>query len=253
MDRIPPLVGELAPHDHERGDEHDDEQRRADRRGDDPRVGRGGRGPEVDAQRRRRRAADRRRRRARGRRLREREPVPVLLEPVHAVLLRVAPDRADDVGEDQVDHRVARPAVPDRQPVEADDPLEERQPREQQDDDQRQIPGEERREAAHSEQEVVERVPVVADLVAVAAGERDPEDEREVPEHEDPERRRRSRACAPRGGAGTRRDLPGRQAPDCGVELLMASAYPARAAAGGTAKHSSGPGGRPDAAKMQQE
>ena len=53
-------------------------------------------------------------------------------------------------------HRVPVPAVPDRQPVEADDPLEERQPREQEDLDQRQVAGEERRDAAEPEQDVVE-------------------------------------------------------------------------------------------------
>ena len=53
------------------------------------------------------------------------------------VLLGVAPDGADDVREGEVDDRVAGPAVPDRQPVEADRALEERDPREQEHDDQR--------------------------------------------------------------------------------------------------------------------
>ena len=107
--------------------------------------------------------------RARRVRLRQGEPVPVLAEPVRAVLLRVPPDREDDVREREIDDGVAVPAVPDREPVEADVALEERQPREQQHLDQREVAGEERRQAARAEQEVVEaREPVVGDAVAVA-------------------------------------------------------------------------------------
>ena len=58
------------------------------------------------------------------------------------------------MGEHQVDDRVAGPAVPDGQPVEADEPLEERQPGEQEHLDQRQVAGQERGEAAHPEQEL---------------------------------------------------------------------------------------------------
>ena len=46
------------------------------------------------------------------------------------------------MGEHEVEHRVAVPAVPDGEPVEPDETLEERQPREQEHLDQRQVAGE---------------------------------------------------------------------------------------------------------------
>ena len=87
------------------------------------------------------------------------------LEQRAAVLPRVAPDREDDVREHETDHRVAVPAVPDGEPVEPDEPLEERQPCEQEHLDQRQVAGEQRRQPPEADQRGVEAVPVVAEAV----------------------------------------------------------------------------------------
>ena len=112
-----------------------------------------------------------------------------------AVLLRVPPDREDDVREREIDDGVAVPAVPDREPVEADVALEERQAREEEHLDQGEVAGEERRQAAGAEQEVVEaREPVIGDAVAVSLAEQ-PEQPDESADHDGGDQRQRDRAA----------------------------------------------------------
>ncbi len=192
VDRVPPLVRELAAHDHDRGHDDSEQQGGPDRGGDHAGVGgcrrRGERTGEASA------AAG-----LGGARLGQRQPVPVLAEERVLVLPGVAPDREDDVRQDQADHRVAVPAVPDRQPVEADETLEERQPREQEHLDQRQVAGKERRQPPQADQGGVEVVPVVAEAVGAAAAP-DQEDPGGIADEEDHERE--PDPASPRGVRG---------------------------------------------------
>jgi hypothetical protein len=109
------LVAQAAPYDHDGGDDHRDEQeppdRRRDHRGTDP-------------------AAEHRRE---------------LLRQRDLVHQRVTPDGEDDVREHEVERRVGVPAVPDAEPIEADEPLEPGQPGEQEHLDQRRVGGEQPR------------------------------------------------------------------------------------------------------------
>ena len=170
--RVPPLVREPSADDDDRGDDDREQERGADRGGDDPRVGRGRGGG----------AAERR-----CTRLRQRQPVPVLAQERVAVLAGVTPDREDDVREHEPDHRVPVAAVPDREPVEADRALEERQPGEQQHLDQCHVAGEERRQPPEADQRSAEAVPVVAETVGAARGP-EPDDPHGIAQCEDTER-----------------------------------------------------------------
>ena len=113
---VPHLVAQPPPDDHDGCDDDGDQQPGPDRRGDHSRV---------DP------AAEHRR---------------DLLRQRHLVHQCVAPDGEDDVREDEVDAGMTVPAVPDAQPVEADEALEPGQPREQQDLEQRRVRGEEARD-----------------------------------------------------------------------------------------------------------
>ena len=95
----------------------------------------------------------------------------------------IAPDRQHDVREDQVEARVAVPAVPHGQAVEAEQPLHRRQAGEQQHLQQRRVgpeqpgdPGEARQELAGAE--------VVGDVAAVHP---EADHQGRVPGHERPQ------------------------------------------------------------------
>ena len=60
---------------------------------------------------------------------------------------RVAPDAEDDVGEHEIEAGVAVPAVPDGQAVEADEPLEPGDSREQDHLEEREVGAQQPREA----------------------------------------------------------------------------------------------------------
>ena len=169
--RVPPLVRQPPPHDHQRGDDDDDEQRRPDGGGDHPGI-----------------AAEQPRHFLRHR------------DPVHR---RVADRDQHDVGEDQVEHELAVAPVPHRQPVEADEPLEPRQPGEQQHLDEREVGAEEPGDPAQAGGEIAPRV----DGRDAAAAEPQPDDHGRVdPDHRPEERGEgdAARAAAPperqRGG-----------------------------------------------------
>ena len=126
--RVPELVGESPPHDHERAPADREEQERTDRRGDHA----GERSaphhcPELVAERAVRRH-------------------------------RVALDLQHDVDDHEVDAEVAVPAVPLRQAVEAGEPLEHRQPREQHDLHEREIRADETGEPGRPREQVGRRV-----------------------------------------------------------------------------------------------
>ena len=170
---VPPLVAQPPPHDDVRGADDGDEQAGADGGGDHPRV---------DA------AAEHRR---------------DLLADGELVHLRVAPDAEEHVRDDEVDRRVPVPAVPDGEPVEADEPLDERQAREQDHLDEREVGAEETRDAGDARQRLAggRRVEVAAvgpepdDAAGVAEDERPDEREPGGPVH-----------ARTRGGAGRSRD-----------------------------------------------
>jgi hypothetical protein len=92
---------EVTPDDHDRGHRNEHEQREADRRCDHSLQ-------EVVG-----------------------DQLPELVEEADVTVDRVAVDGEHGVGDDEREARVAVPAMPDGQPVEARDPSEEGQPREQ--------------------------------------------------------------------------------------------------------------------------
>jgi hypothetical protein len=77
-----------------------------------------------------------------------------LLRQRDLVHQRVAPGGEDDVREHEVERRVPVPAVPDAKPVEADEPLEPGQPREQEHPDQRRVGGEQTGDAGERGQQL---------------------------------------------------------------------------------------------------
>ena len=98
---------------------------------------------------------------------------------------------------------MAVPAMPERQAVETDKPLEEREAGKQENLDQRQVARKQRRDPPEAEQDIVEVVPVIADAVRPTPAP-DPEDSGAVPEHENPEgdRERGARTVAAAAPSG---------------------------------------------------
>ena len=154
VDGVPPLVAQAPAHDHERRHDDRDHQRGADRRRDHP-------GVEAVS-----------------------EHAGELLRQRQAVEQCVAVDREDDVSEDEVERRVAVPAMPRRQPVEAEQPLEHRQPREQHDLDQREVCPEQAGDAADAREQVGRRP-----RMGIAAVPPEPDDHGRVPRHDQPDER----------------------------------------------------------------
>ena len=154
MNGVPPFVRQPSPHDHDRRGDDCEQQRGADRRCDH--AG-------VDP------AAEHRREL-----LRERE----LVEQ------RVAPDAEHDVGEHEVDARVAVPAVPDAQTIEAGQPLQHRQPRQQDDLEEREIRRQQARDAGDARQDVAARA-----CGEIAAVHPEPDDRDRVSDQHRPDER----------------------------------------------------------------
>jgi hypothetical protein len=122
---------------------------------------------------------------------------------------RPAPDREDDVGQDEVETGVAVPAVPDGQPVEADERLEPGQSREQEDLEEREVGGEQARDPRDARQDVPGAVQV-GDVAAVVP---EPDDHGGVAEHDRPDERERrgppQRSRAEEGGSARPLDQEG--------------------------------------------
>ena len=176
--RIPGLVAQAAPDDHDGGDDHGDEQERPDGRRDHP-------GIDPTAEHRR-----------------------DLLRQRDLVHQRVAPDGEDDVREHEVKRRVAVPAVPDAEPVEADEPLQPGQPREQEHLDQRRVGGEQPGDAGERGQQLAGGE-VLGDVAAVHP---EVDDRGGVARENGPEKARGQRAA---GGAAALGDGERRRAPEC--------------------------------------
>jgi hypothetical protein len=151
---VPPLVTQPALHDHDRRHDDRDEQHRADGGGDHP---------GVDA------AAEHRRDL-----LGQREPVEQ----------RVAPDAEDDVREHEVETGVAVPAMPDGQPVEADEPLEHGGPREEDHLEEREVGAEQACQTGDAREALA-----AAAEREIAAVDPQPDDRGRIPEHDGPDGR----------------------------------------------------------------
>ena len=148
---VPPFVRQPAARDHERAQDDHHEQRGPDRRRDHARI-------DASSDHRRDLLADR--------------------QPVED---RIAPHREEHVREHEIEAGVPVPAVPDREPVEADRPLHPGDAREQHDLEQGGVRAEQPREARDAGEEIARPVDA-RDVAAV------------VPEPDDEERVRRDEA-----------------------------------------------------------
>ena len=152
MHEVPHLVRQPTLGDHERAEADDDQEDGADRRRDHARVGGGEQRLDLRW---------------------HRDPV----------IQRVADCCQDDVREDEVEAGFAVEAVPDGEPVEADEPLEPGQPREQQHLHERQVGAD---HAGHSA-DAVEDVAGAGGAAQAAGSDPEPDAPGAVAENDEPQ------------------------------------------------------------------
>ena len=129
--------------------------------------------------------------------------VEISLGSENLVEQRVAPDAEDDVREHEVEAGVAVPAMPDAQPVEADEPLERGDPREEDHLEEREVGAEQAGEAGDAREDVAARA-----QREIAAVDPQPDDRGRIPEHDGPDGRQAEGAApVPPDGDGRKQRL----------------------------------------------